>query len=310
MKKSKKQTYLKALIVAAILIAVIVYLIWTSPISAEAASYFNLPDAENFGGVPDVEGEDAVEKTQNLIATLMNPLRIIMGAAGVALIVLYGFTLIISGRNEETVSTQKRALVWGIIGLALISIAASVSEVFNFEEGSFLGSEETILERAQLFDDRVTIVITFLKYILGSIAVFTIVRSGFVMITAGGSEETVTREKKNLLGGFVAIFCVIIGDVVVKKVLFNVETVDNAAVVSIDAAAGVAEIVAITNFMVSFVGPLMILGMVAGGLMYAMAGDDEEKAGKAKKIIINSIIGALIIYGAFAVVTTFVSGQI
>ncbi len=310
-KRTKKHSYLKALIVAAILIGVIIYLILTSPISADAA-FIDLPDAENFGGVPDPEGDTSVEQASSLLESLMGPLKIIMGAVGIALIVMYGFVFVISGRNEETVSKQKRALIWGIIGLALISISASLSEVFDFSDGSFLGSEETILERAEIFDSRATLVITFLKYILGSIAVFTIVRSGMVMITSGGSEENVTREKKNLIGGFVAIFFVIIGDFVVKKVLFKVteDTSDNMAVVSIDAKAGVSEIVAITNFMVTFVGPLMVLGMVGGGLMYAMAGGDEEKAGKAKKILMNSVIGALIIYGAFAVVTTIISGQI
>lgn len=308
---SKKRSYLKALIVAAILVGVLIYLIWSSPISANAA-FISLPDASNFGDVPNPEGADAVEKTGNLIASLMGPIRIIMGAVGIALIVLYGFVFVVSGRNEETVTTQKRALIWGIIGLALISIAASLSEVFNFEGGSFLSSEESIIERAGIFDEKATLIITFLKYILGSIAVFTIVRSGMVMVMAGGSEENITREKKNLVGGFVAIFFVIIGDFVVKKVLFKVtpDTGDNMAIVSIDAKAGVAEIVAITNFMVAFVGPLMILGMVGGGLMYAMAGGDEEKSGKAKKILMNSVLGALLIYGAFAIVTTIISGQI
>jgi len=310
-KTTKRQSYYKALAVAIILVGVIAYLIWTSPISADAA-FINLPDPGNFGDVPSPEGSTAVAKAGSLLESLMSPVRVIMAAVGVSLIVLYGFQLVILGRDEETVSRSKRALIWGIIGLALISISASLSEVFNFSDGSFLGSEESIIERAGIFDDRVTLIIVFLKYILGSIAVFTIVRSGMVMITSGGNEENVTREKKNLIGGFVAIFFVIIGDLVVKKVLFNVtsNTNDNMAVVSIDANAGVAEIVAITNFMVTFVGPLMVLGMVGGGLMYAMAGGDEEKAGKAKKILMNSIIGALIIYGAFAIVTTVISGQI
>ena len=129
------------------------------------------------------------------------------------------------------------------------------------------------------------------------------------MIAAGGTEEAINKEKKNLLGSFVAILYVIVGDFVVKKVLFNVTQVNNEAVVSIDAKAGVTEVVAATNFMVSFIGPVMILGIIGGSLMYAMAGGDEEKAGKAKKILVNSIIGSLIVYGAFAIVTTIISGQ-
>ncbi|EKD48112.1 MAG: hypothetical protein ACD_65C00121G0003 [uncultured bacterium] len=62
--------------------------------------------------------------------------------------------------------------------------------------------------------------------------------------------------------------------------------------------------------MVTFLGPVMILGIVAGGLMYALSGTDEEKATKAKKILINSIIGAVIVYGAFALVSSFITGII
>ncbi|KKT02716.1 MAG: hypothetical protein UV80_C0002G0183 [Candidatus Peregrinibacteria bacterium GW2011_GWF2_43_17] len=307
MRKQKNLTYLKAFIVAVILIGIIIYFIATSPLSADAA-YFDLPDAENFGDVPAPEGDDAVAMAQNLIARIMAPLRVILAAVGVALIVLYGFTLVVSARNEEAINTQKKALIYGFIGLALVSIAGSLSEIFNFQEGSFLGSEADIVERAGLFDSKATVVITFLKYIIGSIAVFAIVRSGFVMLLSGSSEEAVGKERKNLVAGFTALAFVIIGDFFVRKVMFNVVQGDNEAVVSINATAGISEIIAITNFMVWFVGPIMMLGIVAGGLMYAMAGGDEEKSGKAKKILVNSIIGAIIIYGAFALVSTIISG--
>jgi len=307
MPKQKNLTYLKALIVAIILIGIIIYFIATSPLSAHAA-YFDLPDASNFGDVPAPEGDDAISMAQDLVARIMAPLRVILAAVGVALIVLYGFTLVVTARNEESINTQKKALIYGFIGLALVSIAASLSEIFNFQEGSFLGSEADIVERAGLFDSKATVVITFLKYIIGSIAVFTIVRSGFVMLMAGSSEDTIGKEKKNLVAGFTALAFVIIGDFFVRKVMFNVVEGDNEAIVSINAKAGVSEIIAITNFLVWFAGPIMILGIVAGGLMYATSGGDEERSGKAKKILINSIIGAVVIYGAFALVSTIING--
>lgn len=306
--KNKTTSYLKPLLLAAILIGVIIYLILTSPISAHASGFFNLPDSSSFGDVPAPEGDDAIAQAKDMATRLLRPLRIIMAAIGILLIVLYGFTLIISGRNEQTVETQQRALWKGIIGLALISMAGTISEIFNFQEGNIFASEENILVSTGLFNEGTTLIITFMKYILGSVAVFTIVRSGFVMVVSGGAEESTTREKKNLLAGFVALGFVMIGDFFVKKVMFNVEQVGNKAVVSIDAASGVKEIAAITNFMVSFIGPFMVLGIVAGGLMYAMAGGDEEKSGKAKKILINSIIGTIIIYGAYALVATIIKG--
>jgi len=312
MKKQKNKTgsYLKPLLLAAILVGIIIYLILTSPISAHASGFLNLPDASNFGNVPAPTGNDAIAQAQDLVTRILRPLRIIMAAVGIFLIVLYGFTLIISGRKEETVTTQTRALWKGIIGLALISMAGTISEVFSFQDGNIFASEESILEKAGLFNESTTLIITFMKYILGSVAVFTIVRAGFVMIISGGAEESVTREKKNLLAGFVALAFVMVGDFFVKKVVFNVDQINNEAVVSINAASGVKEIAAITNFMVSFIGPFMVLGIVAGGLMYAMAGGDEERSGKAKKILINSIIGAIVIYGAYALVATMIGGML
>lgn len=308
--KNKTSGYLKPLLLATILVGVIIYLILTSPISAHASGFFNLPDSSSFGNLPAPEGSDSIAQAENIATRILHPLRVIMAAVGVLLIVLYGFTLVISGRNEETVETQKRALWKGIIGLALISIAGTISEVFNFQGGNIFANEENILVSTGLFNEGTTLIITFMKYILGSVAVFTIVRSAFVMVVAGGAEESTTREKKNLLAGFVALGFVMIGDFFVKKVMFNVEQIGNQAVVSIDAASGVKEIAAITNFMVSFIGPFMVLGIVGGGLMYAMSGGDEEMSGKAKKVLVNSIIGTIIIYGAYAVVATMISGML
>ena len=76
-----------------------------------------------------------------------------------------------------------------------------------------------------------------------------------------------------------------------------------------DTARGVQEIVGITNFVVTWASPVAVLVLVAGAIMYLTAMGDEEKMGKAKKLIVNAIIALIIIYGAFALVSTFVSGQ-
>lgn len=272
----------------------------------------NLPDAENFGDVPDPEGATAVEKAGNLAASLMRIARIILAAVGIGLIVMYGFILVITGHNEESVGKQKKALLWAIVGFALLSVAATVGDIFNFGQGSFVGSGELIMERAGIFNDTVTTIVTFLKYVLGSVAVFMIVQSAFTMITAGDKEEAITNERKQVIGAVAGIVIILVAEFFVRRVLFKIDPDAgyDTAMVTIDTRAGLTEIVAVTNFLVSFVGPVMILGIVGGGLMYALSGGDEEKSGKAKKIIVNSIIGAIIIYGAFAIVSTVISGVI
>jgi hypothetical protein len=60
--------------------------------------------------------------------------------------------------------------------------------------------------------------------------------------------------------------------------------------------------------MVSFVGPIMMLGLVAGGVLFLTSAGNDERTGLAKKIITNSVIGIVIIYGAFALVSTVIAG--
>ena len=65
---------------------------------------------------------------------------------------------------------------------------------------------------------------------------------------------------------------------------------------------------AITNLIVTFVGPIMVLGIVVGGLLYVTAAGDETRVSMAKNILMNSVIGVIIIYGAFALVSTVITG--
>ncbi len=56
----------------------------------------------------------------------------------------------------------------------------------------------------------------------------------------------------------------------------------------------------------SLVGVIFLVLMVYGGISWMLAGGNEEKVGKAKNLIINSIIGIVIIFAAYAI-TYFVT---
>ena len=279
-----------------------------------AAGFLPLPTSESLGDVPNPKGE-GLQKGYNAVWELARNYRYIIGAVGVLLMTVSGVKMVLQGDNEEAVGKQKTNLVWGAVGLVLIAIAGPISEILDLQDGGFLTDETRISSRAKLFDDQVHILITFIKYILGSITVLFMIRSGALLITEGDSDEVLTAEKKNLLNGGLALFIIIISDVVVKQVLFKVDT-DQAnystsgqeAIVEIDTARGVQEIVGITNFVVTWAAPFAVLALIVGGVMYIAAFGDEELTGKAKKIIVNSMIALLIIYGAFALVSTFISG--
>lgn len=279
-----------------------------------ADGFIPIPDADKFGDVPDPDGE-GVQKAYNTVWEIARNFRLVIGAVSILFIVISGIKLVMMGSNEEVANKQKENLLWGMIGLVLIMIAGPMSEIFDLQEGGFLTDEYEIGYRARLFDNQVLIITTFIKYIVGSVAVLFMVRSGAKLVIAGESEEVLNVEKKNIMTGALALFLIMISNVIVKEVLFKVDPADSEysvsgqqAVVTFDTARGVQEIVGITNFIVTWAAPVAVLALIVGAIMYLTAFGEEEKIGKAKKIIFNSVLALLIIYGAFAIVSTFISG--
>lgn len=278
------------------------------PVSA--ASFMPLPSTEELN-VPAPEGDNAFEKLENLLGPVARNLRIIIGGVAVLLIVMSGFTMVISGENEEKAKEQKKSITYGIIGLMMISLAGPISEIFDYRQGNFMDDPSKFIERAQIFDSTTQIVITFIKYLLGGLATLMFIRAGAVMVVNSENEEDVTQAKKNIALAAGGLMLVMFSNVFIRKVFYVTDYSSTAeeTVVALDQNEFVKQLVAITNLMVSFVGPIMMLGIVIGGLLYVTAGGDEERTGLAKKIIMNSIIGVVIIYGAFALVSTVISGQ-
>jgi len=313
MGKSLRNSWLKWALVGTFgLLAVVAYFYFTKQVSS--AGFVPLPDAGSFGELPNPEGE-GLQKGYNTVFELARNFRWIIAAVAILFMVISGVKLVIQGDNEEVATKQKTNLLWGVIGLILIMISAPIAEILDMQDGGFLSDEYQISARAKLFDKQVNIIIVFVKYIVGSVAVLFMIRSGAKLVLAGDSEEVLTAEKKNLMTGIFALFIIMLSNTVVKEVLFKVEDPNSQfipngqqATVTLDVGRGVQEIVGITNFIVTWAAPFAVFALIIGAIMYLTAFGDEEKTGKAKKIIFNSILALLIIYGAFAIVSTVISG--
>jgi len=275
-----------------------------------AGGFLPLPDNSDLD-VTAPEGDDAIEKFGNALGPVARVIRIIIGAVSVLLIVMSGFIMVVKGDSEDAITKEKDAIKYGIIGLMMLSIAGPIAEIFDFRQGNYLADAESFVERAQIFGDTTQMIITFIKYFLGSLAALFFVRSGALLISDGANEDTVSKEKKAMAVSAAGLLMVILSDLVVKRVFFVAEYSEDAeaTIVAIDQSEFISQVVGFTNLLVTFVGPIMMLGLVAGGALYVTAGGDEERTGLAKKILMNSIIGVIIIYGAFAIVSTLVSGQ-
>lgn len=321
---SRKQTYdrsrvkpgmtIRILRTFLIFLPVLLMLVSIGALSQANADVFTVPQGLcGIGGFPCPEGETGTEIAKNLAGRIVDNVRFIIGAIAVLMIIISGIKLLTAGGNEEVFTKQSTALVFAVIGLFLVGLSGEIASILEVDRGGFLKDPNVAVQKSRLFNRTIEIIITFIKYIIGSVAVLFIVRNGLRLVLLGGNEEEVTKDKKNIFYGLLGLVVILMSNPIINKVFFKIDTSQYPGIdpvrPSIDRVRLAQEIAGATNIVAAIAGPFALLSLVAGGLMYILAGGEEEKIGKAKKIIMWSAIGLIIIYGAFAIVSTFVARQ-
>jgi|GEM_PF-447483 hypothetical protein len=282
-----------------------------------------LPDAGDYSsaGLPTPPG--GTESGQELVAiaiqTIVQYAKVLASVVAVLFIIFMGVRLVTSGGNEENIKKATTGLIYSILALAIISVAEQVGEIVGFfpdlsyqgtSTGGILEPGNTLL-KVGLFDRQVDIVMVFIRYMIGVIAVLMLVINGAKLVGGGGEEENVKKARNGIVYSLFGLLLFYLGDIFINKVFYVVskESLPTTGVEpTVNIERGVEEIVGITNFIVSFIGPLLMLLILVGGVMYITAGGEEENMNKAKRLIIAALIGVIVIYGAFGIVSTVVSG--
>lgn len=275
------------------------------------AAYFN---TKSFCGIlPCPEGSTGVEMAKSLVGRLWANTKFLIGAVAVAMIIVSGVKLITAGGNEEVFTKQSQTLLYAVIGLFIIGLAGDLASIFEVDRGGFLRDGATAIQKTRLFNRTVEIVITFIKYIIGAIAIVYIIRNGLRMIMMGGNDDEMAKDKKNIAWSLAGLVLILMANPIVTKVFFSIDTNQYPGIdvvrPGINIKKLIGEIVGVTNLVAAITGPVAILSLVIGGVMYSFAGGNDELQGKAKKIITWALIGIVVIYGSFALVSTFVARQ-
>lgn len=291
------------------------------PDNLEGTIYVPL-NTSAYGDFPQLSSSTPTGMLDEFIGGLVRNVKYILGAIAIFFLVLTGVKMITLGDNEEVVTKQKTAFVMALVGLALVMLSDELAKVMSVAcipgetdcaRGGFLKDPANMIQQAGLFKQTTRVLITFIKYLIGSVAFIFFVRNGVRFIALAGNEESVGLDKKNVAFTSLGLVLIIIASTVIDKVLYIVDItkypISTGVQPAISPARGVQELVGITNFVVSFAAPIAILVLIIGAIMYATAAGNEEQTSKAKKLIILAIAGMVIIYGAFAIISTVVSGQ-
>lgn len=254
------------------------------------------------------KGDNALDQTTNVVTKAINAGRMLI--AGVAILLgLIGLVQMVVGQDkEEAVGKAKRTILYSMIAIAIIALSADLAQIFDLSGGGLLGAKGQVTDRLQLFDNTVRIVITFIKYIIGAVAILMLVLRGLVLITQGSNEEETGKAKASIGYILVGLFGLIFVDNLIRNVFYKIDSPGND--LRIDLGQGIREVVGFTNLLVGWIGPIAIITLVAGGFMYAISFGNEDTQEKAKKMMTTSLIGIVIIYGAFGIVSTLISGSL
>ncbi len=132
------------------------------------------------------------------------------------------------------------------------------------------------------------------------IAVIAIIWSGILFLSAGDSEERVTKAKRSITYSVIGLAVALIGGGFVTLI----QDITGGQVSTADAVVNVFGRLANAMY---YVGPALVVIFLAWiGITYMMAGGDETKIEAAKKQLFWAIIGAAIIIGAGAIIQTLI----
>ncbi|MEK7673463.1 MAG: pilin [Patescibacteria group bacterium] len=259
-------------------------------------------------------GDTGQETFKKFVLGGLAYVKILTVVVGILYITIMAFTLVSEGHTEDQVSNARKGLLYALLAFIMISMAEDIGKIFDMEKSSLLESPQEILNRVHLFDKQVEIFVTFVKYVIGAYATLMLVRHGVTMVTSGDKEEEAKKSREGVLYSAGGLLLIYIGDIFINKVFYKVDKNSYSGITgvhpSIDTKEGVNQLVGITNFVVSFVGPVAVVMLIIAAVMYASAGSNEEQGTQAKRILTATIIGVVIIFGAFAVVSTVISGRL
>ncbi|MDP6561801.1 MAG: hypothetical protein QF793_02650 [Candidatus Peribacteraceae bacterium] len=184
-----------------------------------------------------------------------------------AMLVWYGFKLIMGADNDSTISEVYNAYAYAMIGTILAGGAFTLANTFAVP-GNIVNQAPT---NTILFG-----VITALRTILFTALLFNMFFQGYRLISSQ-DESQVEKSKKQFIYGMVGAGIVILAD----RLVFAFSGVQ-VGILSTEA-------IGIANFIGTILGAFAVIALFVAGLWLVFA-VNEQNSEKAKKIIITTFV--------------------
>lgn len=235
-------------------------------------------------------------------------IQYILGGVALLTMGISAFRMITAVGDEETMKNSRKSLVWASIGL-LIAGATTIIVDQVIAPTTVVSSTDPLVQHAALLAQSgiqaKIFVLNYVKYFqtfIGAMAVLMLFLAGFKMVSAGGEEEIITKQKKMITWIFLGLGVILISEAFVAIFMPATGGLGQTQIASFSAQLG-----GFTNFLLTFSGVLAVLAMIVGGLYVSTSAFNAEQAEKGKKIMLAAALGLVLTISAYALVNTVLS---
>ena len=284
---------------------------------AKAQNVLHMPSPGAYGGILEnnrvQRNINQVIGSSNFVESVINVLfskenlratNVVLGIIAIIYLVGIGIKFTLSTGKEEELSKHKKHFAFVILGLFIFSAARVVAFVyFNPDTGvnpGFLVNQHVI----NGIEAKALQIKLFLQILVGGVALLSIMTTAYRLMSSAGNEEVINKEKQ-LVKNFLLAAVIILGAEVLVRGVFFIQGADREGITNQAVITGVREIIGIVNTLLTITAGLAVFMLVIASLYYVTSLGDEERAERAKKLVISSIIAIIITISAYSLIRFF-----
>jgi len=234
-------------------------------------------------------------------------INMVLGAIAILFLSILGLKFVVSQGDEDHMTKYKTQFGYIIMGLAIISAAEFVA--FDFLDPS--GGND-ILQSSDFTDafyKKINQIKLFIEILVVGVVLVKMLMSGYDLIVRSEQDEAIAKEKTFFQSFLFGTILILLAEVI-ARILSGSKTKGNDGAVDLEsigtevsegAKAGISEIVGLVDFSLSFLAVMSVIMLILASTYYVMSFGNEEQMGRAKRIVVSCVIGAIVAVSSFTI---------
>ncbi|MDP3975714.1 MAG: hypothetical protein Q8P95_02245, partial [bacterium] len=275
----------------------------------------NAPGVEHLSdiGLKDGKGQEGGVGFKDMIASIGGIIMRVLGAIALLFLFVAGYNLVTAqSKAAEEIETQKRTVVYVIIGLLIFAFSYEFIYEYLYEnEGDFLLADDpanadpkagaaggAVAQAVKAVEQIKTLLEIFLSF-AGVGAILMLIVASLRLIVNAGDEEQI-KKQRNIVG-YTALGIIIINmaSILIEKIIFR-----SGGFEPIDVPAFESQLTGLSNYILGFLGTILLVSIILSGMAMVVYYGNDDIITKVKTTLKNIVIGTLVAYSAYSVVAT------